>query len=204
MCVQHNALLSWATVISTPPPPWFFTHGSLSERCRGPSFNPAKVSSFLSLKCLKCYQRVGVFIKESHFKEFHLLLLPRPPTRASSPFNLAGVWQSKVNKCEMGHVFSIVSLCHTCSPLSMINIPPTSGLPFLGAPCASRRLACQNTPWPPGITERSKPTLPVHLKSIEPIRSPHKWRMTRFWNLCCYWKTLLFLMNCLLVLVRQK
>lgn len=46
---------------------------------------------------------------------------------ASSSFNLAGVWQSKVNKCEMGHVFSILSLCHTCSPLSMINIPPTPG-----------------------------------------------------------------------------
>lgn len=142
--------------------------------------------------------------KSSTLKSSTFCCCLAPPTRASSPFNLAGVWQSKVNKCEMGHVFSIVSLCHTCSPLSMINIPPTSGLPFLGAPWASRRLACQNTPWPPGITERSKPTLPVHLKSIEPIRSPHKWRMTRFWHLYFYWKTLCFLMDCLLVLDRQR
>lgn len=78
---------------------------------------------FSSPKCLKHYQRLGVFIKEVNFKGFHLC---RPPASCSS-FNLAWLWQSKVNKCEMGHVFSILSLCHTCSPLSMINIPPTPG-----------------------------------------------------------------------------
>lgn len=81
---------------------------------------------FLFRKCLKCYQRAGVLIKEVNFKEFHLCRLP-PLLLLLLLFNLAGLWQSKVNKCEAGHVFSI--LCHTCS-LSfppMINIPPTPG-----------------------------------------------------------------------------
>lgn len=87
-----------------------------------------------SPKCLKHYQRLGVFIKEVNFKGFHLC---RPPPASCSSFNLAGLWQSKVNKCEMGHVFSILSLCHTCSPLSMINIPPTPG-PASLAMCGAR------------------------------------------------------------------
>lgn len=147
----------------------------------------------LSLSCLKCYQRVGVFIKEVNFKGFHLCRCPPPP----SSFYLAGVWQSKVNKCEMGHVFSILfPLSHMFS--SLINIPPTPGPLFLANLRASRRLACQNTPRPPGITEISKPTLPVHLKSIEPITRPPpprplpECRMTRFWRLCLFWKTWLF------------
>lgn len=52
------------------------------------------------------------------------------------------------------------------------------------------RSACQNAPWPPGITVLSKPMFCVHLKSIEHIRShPPQWGMTRSRQICLYWTT---------------
>lgn len=78
-------------------------------------------------------------------------------------------------------MFSIVHLCHTCSPLCVINIPPSPGPTPLGGVSASlggialpeKKEQKKSAPQPPGITERSKPALPVHLKSIQPITRPN-------------------------------
>ncbi len=62
-------------------PPRVFTHSPLSmERCTTEtqvSIPPRFPLS--SPECLKCYQRVGVFIKEVNFKGFHLCRCLAPP-----------------------------------------------------------------------------------------------------------------------------
>lgn len=144
-------------------------------------------SPLSSPKRLKCYQRVGVAIKVGNFKGLHLC---RGCSSTSSRSNLAGARLSKVNKCEIGHVFAIRSLCHTCSLFSVINIPPTPGPRSL---CAGR--PAKTLPWPPGTTHPSKPTLPVHLRSIGPIGSlsgagwqdPARWVYSG--RLCSHWWT---------------
>lgn len=75
-------------------------------------------------------------------------------------------------------MFSIVRLCRTCSALCLINIPPSPGpAPLGGVSVSLGGIALpekkKSSPQPPGITERSKPALPVHLKSIQPITRPN-------------------------------
>lgn len=164
--VQNNVFLSGAALYQHPLPS--SPHTALCQRTAAapprPRLSIPPRFPLSSPECLKRYQRVGVFIKEVNFKGFHLCRCFSPPPSASSSFNLAGVWQSKVNKCEMGHVFSIVSLCHTCSPLSMINIPPTPG------PLSWRSAGPR--------AGRPAKTLPGHLE-LQSFQSPH---FLSIWN----------------------